>query len=199
MPTGYTAPIEDLSKSYDFNDFVWNCASAFDIACRENSGTPRVERKPDISYETNRIKGARAEISELYETSDKTLQVKLDAAHEAAIKRHEQGKSCEEAVHDRYVRMLRQVEEWVPPTEQHARLKSFMLEELHVGHFKGWHPSYPPAPEREIAAEYRVERVKDLNDSILRNEQRIREAVAHTEETNDYFRTLSESVPLPVK
>jgi hypothetical protein len=51
--------------------------------------------------------------------------------------------------------------------------------------------------EREIAAEYRVEQVKDLNDSILRYEEKIREAIASTKATNDYFRALFESVPQP--
>jgi hypothetical protein len=97
MPTGYTAPIEDLSKPYGFNDYVWNCARAFDIWCRDNDGNPPVER------------------------------------------------------------------------------------------------------QRELAAEHRVERVKDLNDSVLRYEQKISDAVARTKETNDYFRALFESVPLPVK
>lgn len=199
MPTGYTAPIEDLSKPYGFNDYVWNCARAFDIWCRDNDGNPPVERQPDTSYETENLKRAKAELAELSKTSDEALQVKLDADYEATVKRYDHERSVEEAVHDRHVRMRRQVEEWEPPTEQHTRLKSFMLEQLHVGHFAHWSPAYRSTPERELAADYRVERVKDLNDSVLRYEQKISDAVARTKETNDYFRALFESVPLPVK
>ena len=198
MPTGFTAPIEDLSKPYDFNEFVWNCARAFDIWCRDNDGNPPIERQPDTSYETEHIKRAEVELAVLAKISDEALQVKLDADHEAAIKRHEQDKSREEAVHDRHVRMRRRVEEWEPPTEEHTRLKSFMLEQLDTGHFNYWRGGYHSTPpEKELAAEYRVEQVKDLNDSILRYEEKIREAIASTKATNDYFRALFESVPQP--
>lgn len=130
MPTGYTY---EISKGISFDKFVLNCARAFGalITMRDD---PMDAEIPDefipSDYHAKAIEETKKKVA--YAES-----LTLEQAGEEATKQYKEElaaykKRIEEAhtLKMKYQDMLRQVENWQPPTPDHRELKDFMVEQI---------------------------------------------------------------------
>lgn len=192
MTTGYTYALENQAKPPSFETFVWTCAQAFDIWCRDNDGHPPLNRKPDTKYSSERLRKAKKELAALEGMTDAYLQLKIDADHKKELRywEKEQKKSAE--INRRYKDMRTQVAAWVPPSAEHEHLKVFMLQQIDL------HSEYTsPKPKRKTASAYRKETRVSLRKDIAYHERKIQEATKRAAEFNDYWGKLNASVPRP--
>lgn len=132
MPTGYTAELHD-GKDITFEEFVLACARNFGalILMRDDpkeAPIPTFEARTD--YQEQMKAEAERDLAMLRSMTDEEKHV----AHAAAVAEVERQIADDvekaQAIRDRYEAMLRQVEEWRPPTEDHQGLKDFMVQQL---------------------------------------------------------------------
>lgn len=200
MATGYTYKIGE-EESFSFEDFVWECAKAFDIDSRDEPDRPvRIEIPPRTSANEEKLKEVRGRLAELVVKTDAELQAEIDAAWERDEAERKVRLANEKAVHERYVAIQKRVMEWVPPTPLHERLKEFMLSQLRIGHFEMWErygTSHMKTGEKAEAASARKDMEYMLRDEIQYYEDKIRDEIRHANERNAYFMALNKSVPQP--
>lgn len=133
MPTGLTARIYE-GKETSFKDFALLCARQFGALVHmrdEGLNAPITKRKP-TSYYLEELEDAKKALEDFKanpparESLAKEWEEKLEK-----IKR-EDAESNKEAseLRLRYLDMLRQVQAWAPPTDEHTNLKKFMIEQL---------------------------------------------------------------------
>lgn len=133
MPTGLTARIYE-GKETSFKDFALLCARQFGALVHmrdEDLNAPITKRNP-TSYYLEELEDAKKALEDFKanpparESLAKEWEEKLEK-----IKR-EDAESNKEAseLRLRYLDMLRQVQAWVPPTDEHTNLKKFMVEQL---------------------------------------------------------------------
>lgn len=135
MPTGYTADIA-AGKNTTFANFVWNCARNFG-ACAHVRDEPLsgVRPRPYVpgSYSQEALAEATRRLDELENMDsheiaaarnadqDRTLAARAALQEETLLRK------------SRYDSMLDKVIAWEPPTPDHEKLKTFMLEQLLEG------------------------------------------------------------------
>lgn len=133
MPTGLTAKIYE-GKEVSFKDFALICARQFGALVHmkdEPLDAPIIKREPNTFY-LEELNKAKRELEEFKanpparESLAKEWEEKLEK-----IKREdtESNKKASE-LRLRYLDMLRQVQAWAPPTDEHTNLKKFMVEQL---------------------------------------------------------------------
>lgn len=133
MPTGLTARIYE-GKEVSFKDFALLCARQFGALMHmkdEPLDAPIIKREPNTFYleELNKSKRKLEEFKAnppVKEFLVKEWAEKLERLKEEDIKRNKEY----DELRMRYLKMLKQVEEWVPPTKEHTKLKQFMVEQL---------------------------------------------------------------------
>lgn len=131
MPTGYTQPL--CERDVSLADFALRCARAFGATVEQrdeslDAAIPPAFEVPAFYYE--RLAGAQARVAEL---ANMTLEDAGKACGVEFIKemrhRGEQVRRIQ-AFAARRAKLLEEVEDWEPPTDDHKGLKAFMLEQL---------------------------------------------------------------------
>lgn len=123
MPTGYTT---DLTT---FDDYLLRCARAFGACMHQrddDSGSlPKLRTISD--YANNRLEDLNNELKRLNTGSTITIAENWLADRIAYYK---EAIDRANKLRVKYNAMLNKVNAWVPPTEEHQELKSFMKEQL---------------------------------------------------------------------
>lgn len=130
MPTAYTAEL--MEKGQDFRTFALRCARAFGACILQRDDPmhePPKKQEPE-SYSAQRLAEATALLEKLNAMSDDERfdygsRRKADSVTKAA--EWLQNQKNENA---RVDGMMVQVVAWKPPSDEHAGLKAFMIEQL---------------------------------------------------------------------
>lgn len=153
MPTGYTT---DIKKGISFKDFALGCAKAFGACVTLRDQPNKVipdEFKPSIYYE-GRIKEIKKEIKLLEIIDIKTAGIKAKEEYNREIKRYKKYIDEANELRKRYDAMLRDVEGWKPPTNDHIELKNFMKEQIQT------------SINHDCNIDYYIEILEDILESI---------------------------------
>lgn len=130
MPTGFTAEIE---KGITFKQFATNCARAFGalVTMRDDPMDAPVpdEIKPD-AYHYNKLKKAEKKLDLAKKMTLCEAKVLAKQEYEKRLRDNAETLKNRNALKDKYVKMLRQVENWQPPTPDHLNFKKFMTDQI---------------------------------------------------------------------
>jgi len=130
MPTGYTA---DIVKGITFETFALNCARAFGalISMRDASADAKI---PDTiipsDHHIKALEEAQSRLAILDATSEDGATREAKEAYEIALQKYYASLEHEQKVRDTYDHMLEEVQNWQPPTSDHAELKKFMIDQI---------------------------------------------------------------------
>jgi len=153
MTTAYTQIIEE-NPHVTFKDFALRCAYAvgylgYDRGLDSNPTIP----EPEPIYAKNVIE-IRAELAALGRMTVAEADRCAEASYKKALERHETWKREAAEKNARYARILADVEAWAPPTDDHTRLKAFMIEQIALDYrphepdtFDQWKPNRLTGPE----------------------------------------------------
>ena len=133
MPTGYTAKL--VEKGEDFQSFVMRCARAFGalIMMRdEDMEAPIPEEFQPSPYYTEALAKARKDLAEFEALSQGQKEERARKAISESIRRAEASLAKARLENARIAAMVKQVEAWEPPSEDHQELKNFMRQQLEV-------------------------------------------------------------------
>jgi hypothetical protein len=170
MPTGYTAEVANGNIT-EFPDFAKRCARAMGalVTMRDMSlDAPFPERiEADTDYYRKSLEGHVAELTTTVAWDEETADKEAHTSYLRAFKSHLQSVRSNRQQRKRYETMAAQVEAWVPPTEDHVGLKTFMAEQLasSIDFDTGYDPE-KYRPVRLTGEEYKAQRIADLARSI---------------------------------
>ncbi len=122
MATGYTHKIKD---GISFEEFAMGCARA-----DESSDTPVPEATESSSYDKDSLETDEAKLKETLLMPKRRAIQQAKSDYEEKLKRYD--KYIEE-INDLgkiYKAMLKKVDAWTPPSDEHKELKSFMQEQI---------------------------------------------------------------------
>lgn len=198
MATGITYPIKD-GKPITFERFLWTCARMMMplILMRDEpiEALPPEEFKPLIAPYDDRLNFLRQELASLEEMSEAAAIAAAQAQYEEAVARMKAWNQEAIALRYRYEAMLALVDNWNPPTADHAGLKAFMREQLLDSIRHDCSQSELPVPPR--FSEWRNDRLAHLKREIAYSQKQIDEEIQRTTWRNAWLKVLRESVPYP--
>jgi hypothetical protein len=131
MPTGYTDPVQS-GKITEFPEFAFNCARAFGalVMLRDDHNAPIPDKFEPSNYHAKALQEAHAALARLSAMSREQADAAAADEFAAAMANHATNVQRCRDDRKRYQAMLDKVLAWQPPTEHHAGLKTFMIEQL---------------------------------------------------------------------
>lgn len=132
MPTGYTAFIEDDDITTG-REFLLLCSRNFGVAIDvrdEPLSVPTPTKfEPDPYYKKS-YEDAIKEFEEAKTLTFDTAKLRMRSEYEKKIKRAREIATKMTEMNQRYQKVRREVESWIPPTDDHIGIKRFALEQI---------------------------------------------------------------------
>lgn len=132
MPTGYTAYIED-GEITTGKEFLRLCTRAFGIAIDvkdEPLSTPTPSSFEPSPFYKESYDRASKKLEEVNKMTFDEAKIQMRADYEKRISDYKAYAEQEAAMNEKYVKVRKEVEEWIPPTSEHEGLKKFALEQI---------------------------------------------------------------------
>jgi len=132
MPTGYTAGVGE-GKVSDFSEFAMSCARAFGacVSMRDDRmDTPIPDEFEPSTYSKERSKETEDELFYLKGLSEEDKAKGAEKEFAESMEYYEKNVKDNEEKISNYRKMLKEVENWTPPTEDHVGLQEFMITQL---------------------------------------------------------------------
>jgi hypothetical protein len=191
MTTGYTL---DVGKGQSFNDFVLGCARAFG-ACISLRDEPQSSEIPEFEvgdYHRTGLATAKEALVDVLQLSEATLDFQASDDFNENLKAYKERQTENNTTQVAYTTMLEQVEQWTPPTTDHSKLKTFMLEQLSTG--KDFDDYTPDVPVSQTGEEWLADKIKSLSWSIEYHTTEYNKEVKRVAEQNLWVKNLKESL-----
>lgn len=132
MPTGYTAYIED-GEITTGKEFLKLCTRAFGIAIDvkdEPLSTPTPSSFEPSPFYKESYDRALKQLEEANKMTFDEAKIQMRADYEKRISDYKDYAERETAMNEKYAKVRKEVEEWIPPTGEHEGLKKFALEQI---------------------------------------------------------------------
>ena len=132
MPTGYTAHIE-YGEITTGKEFLKLCTRAFGIAIDvkdEPLSTPTPSSFEPSPFYKESYDRALKKLEEVNKMTFDEAKIQMRADYEKRISTYKHYVERETAMNEKYAKVRKEVEEWIPPTEEHEGLKKFALEQI---------------------------------------------------------------------
>jgi hypothetical protein len=150
---------------------------------------------PHTEYYRERLATTKAEIERLRSLDAGQIEAEAEADYQQAVARVTESNAKSDDLRIRYQSMLDRVKAWAPPTDQHAGLRDFMLQQLTES--LNFDCGLLDMPERSI--NWIGERLVDLTRDVVSMEHHLADEIRRTDERNKWLADLRTSVPMPVK
>lgn len=203
MPTGYTAGIID-GEITTFQEFVKKCMRAFGATIHmrdESLDKEYVPRKVDGYYKET-LNSWKKTLAEVNFMSDEEIVSRREKQLQENIDYHK--KRIEAVERNRVVlsKLIKEVTEWTPPTEEHINFKNFMLDQLaqtikHDGDDSYNRESLNKAYNEMFsidAKKIREEFIKDAKHNIKYSKENLEKEINRVEESNKWVEKLLNSL-----
>jgi hypothetical protein len=130
MPTGYTAKI---AEGMTFREYALGCARAFGALIEmrdEPNDVPIPDEFKPSDYHLDKFTEQRNRLAEFEGMSDHEANEQSKAEYMRALGYHHEGIKKDNALREKYERMLKEVEAFTPPSPEHAEYKEFMRSQI---------------------------------------------------------------------
>lgn len=198
MPTGYAYIVEE-KDDVPFREYATRCMRAMGhcISMRDEAlNVPPPQQLEPSDYHVRSLQKAEVKLRELKAKSPEDLRA-------FAVKKLENYRASKRRSHEaelvkrlRYERMLKLVERWLPPTEDHAGLKHFMREQILLSceHLATEpYEEEPPITETEIQEHIEFIFEQAESDIVYHKKQSLEESVQVTE-SNEFLQQFWDSL-----
>lgn len=131
MPTGYTAGLVDGTIT-DFEGFATTCMRAFGatVHMREDSLDTEYEPRIPSDHHLKGIETAKQELKRIKALTDDEIRSATAQSIKVDIEYNEVKISQKKELLAHLNSVLKKVNEWTPPTEEHESFKEFMQEQI---------------------------------------------------------------------
>lgn len=198
MPTGYTDSVQD-GKITEVKDFILNCSKGFGafIHMRDDNLSPEIKYQEVGDYYPRKLESVKRELEEFEKLSDEEIQNRLDKSYQDKIEQQKKSLADFDKRKKRYLVMLEKVATWIPPTEDHMKLKEFALEQLNnsieLECSDRSREYYLQEPYKYTLEEYKNTMIKGFLKNIEYYSKSYREEIERVENANKWIKDLVES------
>ena len=203
MPTRYTAYIEN-GEITTGKEFLKLCTRAFGVAINQKEepllNPTHTKFEPD-SYYKERYDRA---IDRLKEVKDMSFDEALAQMREHYNKRIAGYKQFVESAiekNKKYQKIRDEVEQWIPPTEDHNGIKKFALEQIDVSMTKQKYideyielSKQPLDDSNEAVEKYRAEYIDDCQKEVNRAYESYKDELKRVADKNEFMLKFLESL-----
>lgn len=194
MPTGYTSKIGD---GQNFDDFIWGCARAMGalVSMRdEPADAPIPEKIGKNDYYSKELEKAGEKITKLQLMTAEEILLLIDMENIEKKIEADKSRKKEEALRKSYNNMLDKVIKWIPPTNDHAEFKSFMIQQIKDS--IKWDCGYSSefVPIEEDAKAWYDREFKRLNDDWKYYTEQLEKEEARNKSRNLWIKQLRDSL-----
>lgn len=203
MPTGYTAYIED-GEITTGKEFLKLCTRAFGVAIDQKeeplSNPTHTKFEPD-SYYKKRYNEA---VDKLKAAKDMTFNEVLSQMVERHAKKVSDCKRYAEKateINRKYQKVRDEVEQWIPPTEDHNGIKKFALEQIDVSMTKQEYiDEYIELSKQSLddsnkaVEKYRAEYIDDCQKEVNRAYKSYKDELKRVADKNEFMRKFLDSL-----
>ena len=203
MPTGYTAGIID-GKITTFQEFAKTCMRAFGATIHMRDETLDAEYVPRevSSYYRETLESWNKTLEEVTSMSDEEIVAKREKQLQDDIDYHKDRISKIEKNRVVLSRFIKEVTEWVPPTEEHVNFKTVMLDQLSQTIQRDGDDSYNRERLNKAfnemfsidAKKIREEYIKDAKYNINYSQENLDKEIKRVEESNKWVEQLLNSI-----
>lgn len=196
MASGLTAPIYDGSDM-SFENYVWRTARHFGlmVRMRDDMTAPIPEKfEPQTPFYDKQLARARARLPLVEAMTDEEAQAEADKEYKEIIAIYDRIDAERKEVEARYETMLKRVNAWEPPTENHTALRDLMLEQLIASIEFDTKPTSRMEVEHITGPEWRERTVRKLKSEIVSSEEQIAQENERVESFNTWLAQLRESL-----
>lgn len=203
MPTGYTAYIEDGNITTG-KEFLKLCTRAFgvtiDLKDEPLSVSTKTHYEPDTYYK-ERYEKALKELSKANNLTFDEAKSHMKAAYKRRISDYKSFAEKEVAMNQKYAKVRKEVEEWIPPTEGHQGLKKFALEQIDMCVTKQEYIDEYLEKSKEVfddsdeaVEKYISDNIQYCKESLDKAYKNWKEELERTEKKNIWIRKFLESI-----
>lgn len=204
MPTGYTAFIEDGDITTG-REFLLLCSRNFGVAIDvrdEPLSVPTPTKfEPDPYYKKS-YEDAVKELEEAETLTFDTAKLRRQSEFEKKIKRAREIAAKMAEMNQRYQKVRREVELWIPPTDDHSGIKRFALEQIDMcvkqnnDMFEYYQKilNVPFDDSDEAVRTYMQENIASCEDSARRAKERYEEEIQRANEKTEFMQSFISSL-----
>jgi hypothetical protein len=195
MTNGYTDPIYE-GKDITAKEYILRCARAFGatITMRDEPLDAEIPEFKPGTYHLEQIEKLKNELQKYKSmTLDEARKI-INEEYETAIKYIEKVIKEKNELKQRYMKVLKEVKAWNPPTDEHVNLKNFAIEQLEQSIEWDCDTSYIRTPEKETPDEWLKRKISKIERDIAYHEKEWIEEVKRTKKRNDPTKQLKDSL-----
>lgn len=203
MPTGYTARIEN-DEITTGKEFLRLCTRAFGIAIDvkdEPLSTPTPSSFELSPFYKESYDRALKKLEEANKMTFDEAKIQMRADYEKRISDYKRCVKRETAMNKKYAKVRKEVEEWIPPTEEHEGIKKFALEQIDMSMTKQKYlDEYLEKSKEEFddsdeaVQKYINDNIQYCKDSLDRAYKSWKEEIERTEKKNIWIQKFLESI-----
>ncbi|WP_025909304.1 hypothetical protein [Priestia flexa] len=131
MPTGYTNDIH-AGKEVSAKDYIMKCARAFGatVTMRDEPLSKEIPEFQPSTYHFEQIEKAKKRLSEAKRMTLEEAEKMAEESYQSRLEERAKIIADKTEMKNRYVKVLSEVNEWMPPTQEHVKLKEFAVKQL---------------------------------------------------------------------
>jgi hypothetical protein len=198
MPTGYTAKL--IEEGQTFPDFVLTCARAFGALAEMHGDAfdaqipEKFEPSPYYQKALCDAEEAHARLAAMNPAEQRMHGQELKAKHIAAQARYLD--KCDYVMENRRVqKMMVEVKAWIPPSDEHKQLKTFMLEQLTLSlNDLSYTDGELAKAHARTAQAYFIAELSNVARNILYYKEELQKEIDRTRGRNDWLKQLRASI-----
>ncbi|MFA5323879.1 MAG: hypothetical protein WC373_14505 [Smithella sp.] len=197
MPTGYTA---EIKNGITFNQYAMSCSRAFGalIMMRDEPADAPIpdEFKPS-DYHVKALAEAEEKLRAFQLLSKEECNLEMEKERKELINHARRQIADSNDLHQKYIAMLAQVKEYIPPSTEHEEFKKFMISQIeesikfdcvesyYANELKGFPTS---------VGEYKKQTINKLMRDIAYHTKENAEEIMRTNSCNLWVKQLKESL-----
>lgn len=194
MPSGYTSDIYE-GKNVSAQEFVLKCARAFGatVMMRDESLDKEIPLFEASTYHLDQIEKSKNDLEKYSQMSIKETEEILIESYNKQLEQNQISRKEYNELEDRYMKVLKEVEKWTPPTKDHVKLKEYALDQLKQSISHDCNQSFIRDPEKMEAREWLDFKIGRLKDDIAYHQKNWEQEVQRANERNQWVIALKES------
>lgn len=195
MPTGYTEDIYE-GKDVSGSEFLMQCARAFGatVSMRDEPFNKEIPKFEPSDYHLKAIKKSVEELEKYVNMSIEEAEKAVAQSHEAAVTSFHMRWNEKKELKSRYEKVLKEVKEWIPPTEDHIELKKYAINQLNESIKFDCSTDYMKMPEKSNAQEWLYTMIEGANKDIAYHQKEWEAEVERTNGRNKWVNELKNSL-----
>lgn len=196
MPTGYTAGILN-DEINTFEEFALECARAFGacVTLRDNPDGDIPEKFEYDTYYLERLNEAKQEYESLRYLNDDEIEIAANEDYTQRLNQWEERQERKKKDKIKLQTILNEVYEWSPPTEDHTKLKFFMIDQLEKTiDFDCADNSYDKKPVQEDPVVWWANKIEGLVEDYKRYSEEHEKEIERVNGRNKWLKELRESL-----